>query len=303
MANEIMVSIECTSYNHEKYIAEALESMLMQQTNFAYEILIHDDASTDRTAEIIRSYEKKYPDIVKPIYQTENQYSKGVLVELFNQERAQGKYIAVCEGDDYWTDPQKLQRQVDYMEAHPECSMCVHAAEKVSAVTKKRVSIIRPSHKDKIFTVEEAIEGGGELFATNSILYSLEKIPEMPEFYLNASIGDYPLVICGALSGTVFYMDWNMSAYRVEVEGSWTTVQVSDIAKKQEHLQEVAEMLDEINIYTNYKYDTVINRTKKRDRFYILLKQMKVKETLKSGYRQFYMKPEFFKRIFKRITI
>lgn len=303
MANEIMVSVECTSYNHEKYIAEALESMLMQQTNFTYEILIHDDASTDRTAEIIRSYEKKYPDIIKPIYQTENQYSKGVVVELLNQKRAKGKYIAVCEGDDYWTDPQKLQRQVDYMEAHPECSMCVHAAEKVSAVTKKRVSIIRPSHKDKIFTVEEAIEGGGELFATNSILYSLEKIPEMPEFYLNASIGDYPLVICGALSGTVFYMDWNMSAYRVEVEGSWTTVQVSDIAKKQEHLQEVAEMLDEINIYTNYKYDTVINRTKKRDRFYILLKQMKVKETLKSGYRQFYMKPEFFKRIFKRITI
>lgn len=303
MANEIMVSIECTSYNHEKYIAEALESMLMQQTNFAYEILIHDDASTDRTAEIIRSYEKKYPDIVKPIYQTENQYSKGVLVELFNQERAQGKYIAVCEGDDYWTDPQKLQRQVDYMEAHPECSMCVHAAEQVSAVTKKTVYTIRPSHKNKIYTVEEVIEGGGDLFATNSILYSLEKIPEKPEFYLNATIGDYPLVICGALSGTVYYMDRNMSAYRVEVEGSWTTMQVSDVAKKQEHLQEVAEMLDEINAYTNFKYDKVINRTKKRDRFYILLKQMKVKETLKSGYRQFYMKPEFFKRIFKRITI
>lgn len=303
MANEIMVSIECTSYNHEAYIAEALDSMLMQKTDFAYEILIHDDASTDRTAEIIRSYERQYPDIVKPIYQTENQTSKGVLVELFNHERAKGKYMAVCEGDDYWTDPHKLQKQVDYMEAHPQCSMCVHGAERVSAVTRKTVSAIRPSHKDKIYSVEEVIEGGGDLFATNSILYSREKIPGMPEYYLNATIGDYPLVICGALSGTVYYMDQNMAAYRVEVKGSWTDVQVSDVSKKQKHLQEVAAMLDEINAFTNFKYDNVISRTKKRDRFYILLKQLKIKETLKSGYRQFYMKPEFFKRVFKRITI
>ncbi|WP_394121464.1 glycosyltransferase family 2 protein [Planococcus donghaensis] len=303
MAKEIMVSIECTSYNHEDFIAEALDSMLMQRTDFAYEILIHDDASTDRTAEIIRSYEQKYPEIIKPIYQTENQYSKDVLVELFNLERAKGKYMAVCEGDDYWTDPYKLQKQVDYMEAHPECSMCVHAAERVSAVTQKTVSTIRPSHKDKIYSVEEVIEGGGELFATNSIVYSLEKIPEMPEYYLNATIGDYPLVICGALNGTLFYMDQNMAAYRVDVKGSWTDVQVSDVAKKQKHLQEVAAMLDEINAYTNFKYDHVISRTKKRDRFYVLLKQLKIKETLKRGYRQFYMRPEFFRRVLKRITI
>lgn len=303
MANEIMVSIECNSYNHEKFIAEALDSMLMQKTDFAYEILIHDDASTDRTAEIIRGYERKYPDIIKPIYQTENQYSKDNPVDWFSYERAQGKYMAVCEGDDYWTDPEKLQRQVDYMEAHPECSMCVHAAEKVSAITKKTVSAIRPSQKDKIFSVEEVIEGGGELFATNSILYSRERIPEYPDYYLNAAIGDYPLVICGALSGTVYYMDRNMSVYRVEVKGSWTDTQVSDLSTKQKHLQEVAVLLDEINVYTNFKYDTVISRTKRRDRFYILLKQLKIKETLKKGYRQFYMKPEFFRRVFKRITI
>ena len=303
MAKEIMVSIECTSYNHEDFIAEALDSMLMQQTNFAFEILIHDDASTDGTTDIIRRYEQKYPEIVKPIYQRENQYSKGVLVELFNHERAKGKYMAICEGDDYWTDPNKLQKQVDYMEAHPECSMCVHAAERVSAITKKTVSAIRPSQGNKIFSVEEVIEGGGDLFATNSIVYSREKIPKMPEFYLNATIGDYPLVICGALNGTVYYMDENMAAYRVEVKGSWTAVQVSDVSKKQEHLQEVAAMLDEINVYTNYKYDYVISRTKRRDRFYILLKQLRIKETLKRGYRQFYMKPEFFRRVFKRITI
>lgn len=303
MANEIMVSVDCTSYNHEQFIAEALESMLAQQTDFAFEILIHDDASTDRTAEIIKSYEEKYPDIIKPIYQTENQYSKGVLVEEFNLKRAKGKYLAVCEGDDYWTSPHKLQKQVDYMEAHPECSMCVHAAERVSAVTGKTVSLMRPSSKNKIYTVEETIEGGGDLFATNSILYSREKISVMPDFYLNATVGDYPLVIWGALCGTVYYLNENMSAYRVDVKGSWTTIQVSDIAKKQKHLQEVAEMLDEINVFTHYKYDHAISRTKRRDRFYIMLKQLKIKETMKKGYRQFYVQPEFFKRVFKKITI
>ncbi|MGE6414204.1 glycosyltransferase [Planococcus kocurii] len=303
MTNEIMVSIECNSYNHEAFIAEALDSILMQKTNFAFEILIHDDASTDRTAAIIRQYERQYPDIIKPIYQTENQYSQDIPFELLANERALGKYMAVCEGDDYWTDPEKLQIQVDYMERHPECSMCVHAAEKVSAITKKTVATVRPGHKNKIYSVEEVIEGGGELFATNSILYSRSRISEMPEYYLNATIGDYPLVICGALNGTVYYMDRNMAAYRVEVKGSWTDTQLCGISAKKKHLQDVENLLDEVNSYTHFKYDKVINRTKRRDRFYVLLKQLKIKETLKAGYRQFYVKPEFFRRIFKKITI
>jgi glycosyltransferase involved in cell wall biosynthesis len=96
----------------------------MQQTNFPIEVLIHDDASTDDTADIIREYERKYPEIIKPIYQTENQYSKGVDVFQYNFSRAQGKYIALCEGDDYWTDPYKLQKQVDFLEKNPEYSIC-----------------------------------------------------------------------------------------------------------------------------------------------------------------------------------
>lgn len=100
--DKLMVSICCITYNHEKYISEALESFLMQKTSFKYEILIHDDASTDNTAKIIREYEKKFPEIIKPIYQIENQYSKGNKINLvYNFPRAKGKYIAICEGDDY----------------------------------------------------------------------------------------------------------------------------------------------------------------------------------------------------------
>ena len=127
-----MVSINCIAYNQERYISDAIEGFLRQQTDFGYEILIHDDASTDRTAGIIEDYTRRYPDLIKPLYQTENQYSKGIKVgTAFNLPRAKGKYVAFCEGDDYWTDPEKLQKQVDYMESHPECSMCCHAVKLV----------------------------------------------------------------------------------------------------------------------------------------------------------------------------
>lgn len=122
-----LVSVRCITYNHEPYIAQAIDGFLMQKTNFPFEVVIHDDASTDKTADIIREYEKKYPLIIKPIYQTENQYSKGngAVTKVVNT-KLKGKYIAFCEGDDYWIDENKLQVQFDFMEYHPECSLCVH---------------------------------------------------------------------------------------------------------------------------------------------------------------------------------
>ena len=123
-----LVSVLTLAYNQAPYIRECLNGILMQKTNFAFELLIHDDASTDGTADIIREYEAKYPDIIKPIYQKENQYTRGgKIMERFMYPRAKGKYIALCEGDDYWTDPLKLQKQVDFMEANPEYSLCFHA--------------------------------------------------------------------------------------------------------------------------------------------------------------------------------
>lgn len=120
----LMVTIRCITYNQEPYIRDCLEGFVMQQTNFRFEAIVHDDASTDGTAAIIKEYAEKYPDIIKPILETENQYSKhdGSLNRIMN-EHTHGKYVAYCEGDDYWTDPQKLQMQVDYMELHPKCGL------------------------------------------------------------------------------------------------------------------------------------------------------------------------------------
>lgn len=129
-----IVSICCITYNHAPFIRKALDGFLMQEPPTGvtadepwYEILIHDDASTDGTDDIIREYSEKYPDRIFPLYETENQYSKtNVKIDLYNFERVRGKYIAYCEGDDYWSDSQKLQKQVDYMEEHPDYSVCFH---------------------------------------------------------------------------------------------------------------------------------------------------------------------------------
>ncbi|MDH1881984.1 glycosyltransferase family A protein [Empedobacter sp. GD03797] len=124
-SDEIVVSIICDCYNHEKYIAQALDGFLMQNCDFKFEVLIHDDASTDNSAAIIKEYELKYPEIIKPIYQKENQYSKKVNIwKDYQFSRAKGKYIAICEGDDYWIDPLKLQKQVDFLENNEDYSSC-----------------------------------------------------------------------------------------------------------------------------------------------------------------------------------
>ena len=200
------VSIICNAYNHENYIRDALESFVMQKTNFKFEVLVHDDASTDKTADIIREYEKKYPDLIKPIYQTENQYSKGLgLVGKLQLGRAVGKYIAYCEGDDYWTDPVKLQKQYDAMEAHPEVDICAHCGMRVNAETKECIGYIKPSDKDCILTMEQVILGGGGYVVTNSLMYRRELIYNEPEFRKFLKL-DYTLQMYGALRGGMLYL-------------------------------------------------------------------------------------------------
>ena len=123
-----LVAIKCLVYNHEPYLRDCLEGFVMQQTNFPFVAIVHDDASTDNSAAIVREYAEKYPNIIKPIYETENQYSKrdGSLGRIVNGTIADSgaKYVAICEGDDYWIDPLKLQKQVKFMEANPEIGLC-----------------------------------------------------------------------------------------------------------------------------------------------------------------------------------
>lgn len=314
-----MVSICCLAYNHEEYIAEALESFLMQKCNFTFEILINDDASLDKTSDIIRKYEEKYPDVIKPIYQTENKYSQGYkMFYTYNFSRAIGKYIAICEGDDYWTDEFKLQKQVDFMELNPEFSLCTHAAYMVNFDRELiNETTFRSSTSNKIFCEEEAILGGGGLFATNSMFFRRDFVSTVPNFYTITNIEDYPLTILLALCGKIYYIDEFMSAYRTNVIGSWV-YNLGNSNKKTEkiisHYKMINEMLLSVDEYSEYKHSTVIQQKIIENNFSIVLEEMDIKKLksrryigfyknlpIKTKFRIYLMKyfPELFKFIIK----
>lgn len=261
MFKDIKVSVICNAFNHEPYIRDALEGFIKQKTSFAYEVLIHDDASTDNTAEIIREYERKSPDLIKPVYQTENQYSKGVnIVKTFHLPRLKGKYVAFCEGDDYWTDSLKLQKQYDAMERHPEVDICAHSVTKIRASDGKVLNKIAPSKKETVFDLGAVILGGGGFVATNSLFYRRSLLDNEPEFRKYCGI-DYSLQIHGAMRGGMLYLPDDMAVYRDLVPGSWTTrIKNSDFGDKQRVKMET--MLDMVNEETNGQYDEIIYQAK-----------------------------------------
>ncbi len=294
---DIKLSISCITYNHENYIRDTIDSFLMQKVDFPMEILIHDDASTDNTTKVIEKYEQEYSDIIKPIYQLENQYSKGVDVSKLNSERSRGKYIAICEGDDYWTDPFKLQKQIDYLETHPECSLVVHDARIMDTKTGKLMDSFRPSIRSKSFSVEEIILGGGGLFPTNSMVFRSKYYKKLPNFYKDALIKDYPLTIYLALLGDVYYIDEPMSAYRYLVPGSWTARMSNNIENIIEHFDEISNMLNEIDIYSEYKYSDTIKKTKAINEFNLLVAQGKIAEAKRRDIFAYYSSLDIKKKM------
>lgn len=209
---DITVSIDCTAFNHENFIRQALDGFLLQETNFPIEILVHDDASTDKTATIIQEYEQKYPHIIKPIYQVENQYSKGQNVSKINLSRATGKYIAICEGDDYWTDPNKLQMQVDFLESHPDYSMCFHKAKlryEQSLYTQAECESV----KDQDYTASELLDHW--IVPTASIVMKRECFFHPLKNSSAIIHGDYFIVFTCLSLGKVRGFSRSMSIYRI----------------------------------------------------------------------------------------
>lgn len=295
--DQVLVSICCTTYNQEAYIKQTLDSFLMQKTNFKYEIIIHDDASTDNTANIIREYEEKYPDIIKPIYQKENQYSKKVKILPIVFGRATGKYIALCEGDDYWCSEHKLQKQFDFMESNQNCSLITTGAKLFNDSTGKFSKKKQPYKGSRFYSIEEIIIGDGDLFVTNSMFFKTELVQNLPHFYWIAPVGDYPITIHLALNGDVYFLKDVMSIYRVNAKGSWTVRmnQGNMIEKKKKLYNELKIMHEEINKETKNKYIESI-------KYYLLKKELEIflltKEKIKDKkYHLLYKKGTIKQRI------
>lgn len=261
-----LVSICVLAYKHERYIRQALDSFLAQRTDFPVEIVIHDDASPDQTADIIREYAKEYPQQMKPLLQTENQYSKGIVNPsgAFNFPRARGKYIAFCEGDDYWLDPDKLRKQAAYMEAHPECHLYIHGA-RVVAEDGSFLRESRPYPEDRVLSAEDVIDER-ELYPSASMFFRTEDVKELPEFYWQAPVGDIPLHLYLASLGTVFYKNELMSAYRLGAASSWVTThgagnRAERVARSLAHNQAMRRMYQSFDAYTGGKYRAMVAYT------------------------------------------
>lgn len=250
MSTTPLVSIRCLVYNHEPYLRQCLEGFVMQKTNFPFEAIVHDDASTDGSAAIIREYAEKYPDIIKPIYETENQYSKrdGSLRRIMD-ERMRGKYIAMCEGDDYWIDSQKLQKQVDFMESHLDYSLCFHASYSVYQNDEKPILTICYDKED--FDVNDVILGGGGMMATNSMFFRTSLGLEYPSWRKSAPVGDLPLMLILATSGKVHYIDEIMSVYRLGV-GIWSSNTLRSLRKISSHYRKIHDMFCEFDEWTEF---------------------------------------------------
>lgn len=291
----LMVSIRCITYNHEPYIRQCLEGFVMQKTNFRFEAIVHDDASTDGTAAIIREYAEKYPDIIKPIYETENQYSKhdGTIRKIMD-EACKGKYIAMCEGDDYWTDPQKLQIQVDFMESHPDYSMCWHRAVYENAVDGIEKGDYRGYTKSTTCKTEDMIEKGGEFCPTASILYRRKLLTEAPKELFYQYVGDYPLQLYLSFTGKVYYFDRKMSVYRINVPGSWLQRTHKDkdynLVRNKLWFYE-KKLLDDFNRFSYYRFNKSFQQ---RENFYLFRAFWATKEY--SIARHYWYKMNFFKR-------
>lgn len=220
-----LVTIRCCTYNHEKFIRQTLDGFVMQKTDFPFEAIVHDDASTDGTAAIIRKYAEKYPDIIKPIIEKENQYSKkdGSLLRILNAH-TKGKYAAICEGDDYWTDPLKLQKQVDYMEAHSNCTMTCSRVEFFSEARQCVDRDFRIKEESQVLPTEDVIIKGGNYIATCSEVMRTEILFEKGKYdYIkNCWVGDHPTQLLCAMKGDIYYFDEKMAVYRVDNVESWS---------------------------------------------------------------------------------
>lgn len=292
----IMVSIICITYEQVNYIRDAIESFLNQKTNFAYEILIYDDASTDGTAEVVKEYAKRYPEKIVPILQTENQYSKGIkITKTFVFPMVRGKYVAFCEGDDFWTDENKLQKQFDYMEKNPNCQICLHHGYSISADKKISYRFEPLSEMPCVFGMKEAIQGLGIKTLTNSFFYRAEMTKKpYPPFMEIAPTGDYGTVIQAVMEGGyIYYMPEKMSAHRCCAKNSLTERWAKNPKFWERYIQKQMVMLDQLDQDTGYRYSDII-------------KEEKIKQTFDNNYilrDKMSMKVEPYKTMFRKLSL
>lgn len=254
--NNIEVSVFCTAYNQEKFIAKCLDGFVSQRTDFRFEVLVHDDRSTDGTLDIILDYERRYPDLFMVITEEENQYSKGVdITREIMAPLAHGRYVAYCEGDDYWCDEEKLQKQYDFMESHPECAMCCHNTIKhdlAGLTADEPFSDWTEIHK---MTEDEVFMGW--LVHTSSYFHRIEDVwyPDGESIY---QFGDY-VMLCNLFDkGDIYVLPEIMSVYDLNNISGVTLQTAADTKKVIDSSHDRIHFLEEYDQVTEGRHHDVV---------------------------------------------
>ncbi len=255
-----MVSVCIQTYQHEDYIKECLDSVLSQQTNFPFEIILGEDDSTDKTREICSAYAEKYPGIIRLFLRSAkdkifiNGRKTGRFNFISNLQAARGKYIALLDGDDYWTDPQKLQKQFGYMESHPGCSICFHRI----LLRLEPHRIIKPS-KPKLPTTSAHLTWHDlvkeNMINSNSSFFLRSNLDDIPDWFWQTPFLDYPIHIEGARKGYIGFLNDTMAVYRIHKKGMWTSLKELD---KHRQFWEFFTMLGDI--YNDELRDAILER-------------------------------------------
>ncbi|WP_051190481.1 glycosyltransferase [Kaistella palustris] len=274
----IKVSVLMITYGHENYIQEAIEGVVMQKCGFEVELIIANDNSLDKTDEVVVNFlaNKTVPDNIIIKY-TKHEVNKGMNPNfLWATQQATGKYIALCEGDDYWTDPLKLQKQVDFLEENGDCSLCFHGANYIND-NSEILSIHRPLRiPDNFkFGMKDAILGGGGFITTNSMVFHTKYIEKFPRWVNDAPVGDIPLMLVLASKGKIGYIDQVMSVYRVASVGSWSSIMADDRQKVKKHHYAIAKMWSEFDKWSHNRYFFYIIRKKIKNEWHFQKSNLK----------------------------
>ncbi len=226
--DKVLVSICCVTYNHESYISSALDGFLMQETTFPFEILIRDDCSTDNTAEIIQKYVKKYPAIIKPIFEKENQFSKGIRPMPILYKKAVGRYVALCEGDDYWTDPLKLQKQINLLTKYPESSMSIAYTDVYK--NENNTLIYQDTFTGNGKTLQYFEDIVTKYFHTSTYVLETQRILKILDYCEanGVTFSDTVLRYLLIVDGPFVLLPEVVSVYRITGHGIWTRLNLSE---------------------------------------------------------------------------
>lgn len=267
MTQEELVSIVCVTYNHVSYIRYALDGFLMQKTTFPVKILVYDDASDDGTAEIVREYEERYPERIEAILSKENMYSKvdnfPVYLPNMIKHYINGKYIALCEGDDYWTDADKLQLQIDYMETHPECCLTAHASKWMNYQSNEEYGYHPYTESRDLSNDEVILQKNGNL--TTASLVMRREVYFRDDKFPIANVGDVSIQLHAITLGKVHYFDREMCVYRFMHSGSWGKRIWSQMLPSAKHHLRMLKFLEEYDAYSSHTYHQSVRR---RELFY-----------------------------------